>query len=126
MKMQNQILLAESESIVASDISQLIHQWGLGDTIVTRSDKHTCQIARDISPKLAIVDECLQGSEKAETTATYLNENYHIPVVFLANVNIKKIQERMQNHKSFYCLAKPFIQDELKDVLEMLIKTSKN
>lgn len=126
MKTQNQILLAESECIVASDIRQLIQSWGLGDTVITRSGKLTQKMAREIAPKLAIVDEGLRGEETAETTATYLNENCHIPVVFLANVDSQKIQERMQDHKSFYCLAKPFVQDELKEVLEKVIHSRKN
>ena len=126
MKIRNQILLAESESIVASDLKQLIQRWGLGETIVARSDKHTHQVAEKTSPRCARVDEGLWGVENGEETAAFLNENYQIPVIFLVNLESKKVQERRQNHQNFFCLAKPFVQDELKEVLEKIMNLQKN
>lgn len=126
MKLQNGILVAESECIVASDLKTLIRKWGYGEATVAKSETSTFEIANHENLNVAIVDEGLRGFHSGETTANRIHKEYNIPVIFLSTWGGNRLSEYAKKGKTFIHLNKPFQNDTLQDVLKKILDPNKN
>lgn len=126
MKLQNGILVAESESIVASDLKSLIRRWGYGEATVANSESSTFEIANHEILNVAIVDEGLRGDHSGEITANRIHSEYKIPVIFLSTWDGNRVIKGSKSDETFIQLAKPFQSDLLQDVLKKILDPNKN
>ncbi len=123
---QKGILVAESESIVASDLKSLIRKWGYGEAAIAKSEKITFEIASHEMLNVAIVDEGLHGSHSGEMTANRIHQEYKIPVIFLSTWDGNRMVQGKNIDDTFIHLNKPFQQDKLQHLLRKILKPNKN
>jgi len=121
MKNKPNILVAENERIVASDIKNLLIDWGYTEPLIAGSADQILKIVKKKRPDLVIIDNRLQGNKSGRQTAEILNEKYNIAVILLSDWFKESVQSLKKTVKSFYSIPKPFDSEELKSKIQLVL-----
>ena len=121
MSKRIKILVVEDERIVAEDIKKSLHYIGY-DVVGTAasSDEVFAILKRDI-PDLILMDVVIQGDNDGIETATLIDEEYDIPVVYLTAYSDQHTLERAKLTTPYGYLLKPFEPTELQTTIEIAL-----
>ena len=113
MKTEIKIAIVEDELIIAEKIKHILA--GIGYTIcdpVTNFDEALAMIVNE-KPDLLLLDVNLNGEKDGIDIARKVNEQYHIPYIFLTAYSDGATIERAKAVKPLAYLVKPFTKEEL-------------
>ena len=120
--MQNlKILIVEDDILIASDIKQLLTDWGY--TVVGCADnfEEAVSLFEQTQPDIALVDVQIVGEKDGVHTATAFNLLRRIPIIFLtAQADFQTVMRAKNAEPSAY-LLKPFDERHLHISLDLAI-----
>jgi DNA-binding NtrC family response regulator len=126
MALDSQILVAESNNIIATDIQCLLTNWGFNPPDIANSVDKTFESIKHRQPDLIVMGTKLKDNNDCLRLATWINKTYHVPIIVLVVWNDKDVQRQVRNLNSFYCLSEPFDVEELRSLVKKALKERRN
>jgi two-component system, cell cycle sensor histidine kinase and response regulator CckA len=115
----SKILVVEDETIVAMDIRQRLESMGYEVTSTVATGSATIEQASTNRPDLILMDIQIKGEVDGIETATQIQEQYAIPIIFLTANSDEKTLNRATRSAPFGYLLKPFEDKELHTTIEL-------
>ena len=118
MKKQTKIVLAESESIIAEDVANLVKTWGFDLLGRATSQDELMKFVKDYRPEVIIFDTLLKGKRDTCLIAQQIYKKYGASLVILGDRT--DLQDGKSLNRKFSWVAKPFKEDELKKAVKKM------
>ena len=115
------ILIVEDESIVAMDLSELLHGLGYQVVGVAGSGIEAIDAAMTLKPELILMDIHLRGTMDGIEAARVIGERMSIPIVFLTAHGDSTTVGRAMAASPHGYLVKPFDAEVLHRVVEVAL-----
>lgn len=120
------ILVVEDEMIIGAKVSMFLSELGYEVTgIIPRAEEALLQLEEN-APDIALLDIQLKGGLDGIALAKVLQQEYHIPVIFLTANSDDATFQRARETKPYAFLAKPFKKLDLQRALELTISLMAN
>ncbi len=121
MNSKAQIIIAESESIIAADIDLQIRSWGHSESMIARTKDQAIHIIEKWHPDLVIFDANLKGCGNGIDVVSQIYNQYNSAIIFLVDCLNSELEHYQTCNKSFYVIEKPFDKNELRLVVEIAL-----
>ncbi|MCD6116001.1 hypothetical protein J7K93_03210 [bacterium] len=118
MKKQTKIVLAESESIIAEDVANLVKTWGFDLLGRATTQDELMKFVKDYRPEVIIFDTLLRGKRDTSLIAQQIYKKYGTSLVILGDRT--DLQDGKSLNRKFSWVAKPFKEDELKKAVKKM------
>ncbi|MBD2411804.1 REC domain-containing diguanylate cyclase [Nostoc calcicola FACHB-389] len=115
------ILVVEDEKTLASNIKKNLQKLGYSVLEITESGEEAIQKVAENHPNIVLIDICLAGEINAVQLGDIIQNNFHVPVVYLIERSEYKILQKNQLIEPFSYILKPFIESDLHFVIEMAL-----
>ncbi|WP_414516894.1 diguanylate cyclase domain-containing protein [Nostoc sp. PCC 9305] len=115
------ILVVEDEKNIASNIRKSLQKLGYLVSEITESGEEVIKKVAETHPHLVLIDICLAGEINGLHVADIIQNNFHVPVVYLTEYSEYKTLHKNQLSEPFSYIAKPFIESDLHFVIEMTL-----
>ena len=115
------ILLVEDEGIVAQDLEETVTALGYQVVGVAGEGVQAVCMAQELRPQLIIMDVGLKGDIDGIQAAQLIQDNTHVPVIFLTGHRDVQTIERAVRTGPLAYLVKPFQEVELHSAIEVAI-----
>ena len=120
------ILVVEDEMITALDIKLRLEDFGYNVPGTIAYGEEAVKKADEFNPDLILMDIMLKGEMNGIEATKEIQKTKDIPIIFLtANTNKEIIENALKTTPSGY-ISKPFNDRELKYIIEIAIKKSKD
>lgn len=119
------ILIVEDEYIIAEDISSSLENMGYKVCGMAASGAKALEVAQSEQPDLVLMDIMLRGDKDGIETASTLQSDLGISVIYLSAYADDKVLERAKVTLPFGYLIKPFKDRELRAAIEMALYKDK-
>jgi signal transduction histidine kinase/DNA-binding response OmpR family regulator len=116
-----QILIVEDEALVAEDIKAHVQEMGFTVSNIISNGEDAISFLQHSQPDLILMDIVLTGELDGIDVAETINEQYHIPVVYLTAFTDKGKVERAQKTAPYGYLVKPFDERELRTTINIVL-----
>jgi two-component system, response regulator PdtaR len=124
-RQEKRLLIVEDEQILAVDLEAKLRKLGYETEGVARTGEEAVQLAQERVPDLVLMDVRLSGTMDGLEAARQIRETTGIPIVYLtAFADIFVQNPSIMQHPGM-CVAKPFHIRDLKDVIEIALRTAK-
>jgi len=117
----NKILIVEDEAVVSLDIARRLEKMGYEVLGRVASGEEAIALVQENLPDLVLMDINLQGDIDGIQTATKLNEEHNLPVIYLTAYAGESTLERAKESKPYGYILKPFKERELHAAIEIAI-----
>lgn len=120
------ILVVEDEMLIGAKVAMFLSELGYEVTgIMPRAEEALLQLEEN-APDIALLDIQLKGSMDGIALAQVLQQEHHIPVIFLTANSDDATFNRAKAAKPYAFLAKPFKKLDLQRALELTISLMAN
>jgi len=120
------IIVVEDEFTLAEDIALRLSKMGYSIAGTAASVDKALMIFDKNPIDLAILDIQLKGDRDGIDLATIINEQYHIPIIFLTSYAMSTIVERAKTVRPAAYMLKPFNDRQFKIAIEMALTNYSN
>lgn len=121
MNANAQILIAESNCIIAEDIDVLVRSWGYSDPKIARSATEVYHIIEKWHPDLVIINSKLKNCENILEVTNRITEKKNAAIILLVDGSNEKLERCERLFDFFYVIKKPFDRNELKLLLTIAL-----
>ncbi|MEH2106384.1 GGDEF domain-containing response regulator [Nostoc sp.] len=115
------ILIVEDEKILASNIRKSLQKLGYSVSEITNSGEEAIKKVAEIHPHLVLIDICLAGEIDGVHVVDIIQNQFHIPVVYLTEYSEYKTLHKNQLSEPYSYIVKPFIESDLHFAIEMTL-----
>ncbi|MEH2438044.1 MAG: diguanylate cyclase [Nostoc sp.] len=115
------ILVVEHEKILASNIKNSLQKLGYSVSEITKSGEEAIKKVAETHPHLVLIDICLSGEIDGVNVADIIQNNFHVPVVYLTETLEYKKLKKNQLNEAFSYIVKPFLESDLYLAIEMAL-----
>ncbi|MEH2070802.1 MAG: diguanylate cyclase [Nostoc sp.] len=115
------ILVVEDEKTQASNIRKSLQKLGYSVSDITESGEEAIKKVAETHPSLVLIDICLAVEINGMQLADIIQNNFHVPVVYLIDRYEYKILQKSQLSEPFTYIFKPLIESDLHFVIEMAL-----
>ncbi|MCC5644015.1 diguanylate cyclase [Nostoc sp. CHAB 5824] len=115
------ILVVEDEKILASNIRKSLQKLGYSVSEITKSGEEAIKKVAETHPHLVLIDICLAGEIDGVHVADIIQNQFHVPVVYLTDRSEYKTLHKNQLNEPFNYIVKPFIESDLHFAIEMAL-----
>lgn len=122
MRTPPRILIVEDESIVAFNLQQRLSHLGYDAPHVAASGQQCLDRVSDSQPDLVLMDIHIEGDMDGIETATRLNQDNPVPVIYLTAYSEDATLERARKTRPYGFLIKPFSERELHATIQMALE----
>lgn len=120
------ILIVEDEMIIGAKVSMFLTELGYEVTgMLPRAEEALLHLEEN-APDIALLDIQLKGNMDGIALAKILQDDYHIPVIFLTANSDDATFNRAKSAKPYAFLHKPFKKLDLQRALELTISLLAN
>ena len=113
------ILVVEGETIIGAKISMYLTDLGYEVTgIIPRGEEAVFHV-RENTPDIILMDINLKGSLDGIQTATLLQKEFDIPIIYLTANTDEATFARAKRTRPYACVSEPFKQLDFKHALEL-------
>jgi diguanylate cyclase (GGDEF)-like protein/PAS domain S-box-containing protein len=123
--MTDRILIVEDEKIISLDLKLRIERFGYTVVGTTTTGEEAIELAEKLRPDLILMDIMLAGELDGVETATTIQEQHDIPVIYLTAYSDEGTVERAQSTDPFGFVLKPFKERELYTTIKVAIHKSR-
>ena len=120
-----QILVVESESVVAADTQKTLQNLGYDVPSVACSGEAAIRKTQENKPDLVLMDIGLKGQMDGIEAAEQIRSRFNIPIVYLMGYVDDKTLERVKVTEPIGYIIRPFEARKLKIAMEMAIYKTK-
>ena len=113
------ILIVEDEALIAKTLARKLKRLGYTVNAIVSSSDSAIQEVNQHQPDLILMDIAIKGDKDGIETATIIQEDFHIPVVYLTAYADEGTIERASQTTCYGYLLKPFKEKELHATLTM-------
>ncbi len=114
---QRLILIVEDERLIARDIAMQLQDLGYDPVGPATTGEDAIEMAGRLRPQLVLMDVHLASAMDGIAAAQSIRSQYGIRSIFLSAFNAGATLERAKLADPFGYLAKPFMENELRDVI---------
>jgi len=107
------ILIVEDEVIIAMEIQIRLETAGFDVCGLASSGERAILLARDKKPDLILMDITLKGALDGLETATRIQAEKTVPVIFLSATDNRAVLQQIREHRLGVSLTKPFEEADL-------------
>ncbi len=115
------ILVIEDENIIGIDIKQRLNKLGYTVSVITNFGEDVIERISEAIPNLVLIDICLSGKINSIQIADIIQQQFNIPVLYLANSS----EEQRLNNNYFRehgdCILKHYNERELYAAIEIAL-----
>ena len=115
------ILLVEDEAIIARDLQRRLERFGYEVVDIADNGADALSLARQHRPTFVFMDIVIQGDMDGIETATALQQQMDVPIVFLTAHADEATIQRAKGAAPYGYLVKPFEDRELRTTVEMAV-----
>jgi diguanylate cyclase (GGDEF)-like protein/PAS domain S-box-containing protein len=115
------ILVVEDEKILASNIRKSLQKLGYSVSEITKSGEEAIKKVAETHPHLVLIDICLAGEIDGVRVADIIENQFHVPVVYLTDNSEYKTLHKNQLNDPFSYIVKPFLESDLHFAIEMAL-----
>jgi len=115
------ILVVEDEKILTSNIRKSLEKLGYSVSRITKSGEEAIKKVAETHPNLVLIDICLAREIDGVSVADIIQNDFHIPVVYLTESSEYKTLQKNQLSEPFSYIVKPFIESDLHLAIEMAL-----
>ncbi|MEH2156270.1 GGDEF domain-containing response regulator [Nostoc sp.] len=115
------ILIVEDEKILASNIRKSLQKLGYSVSEITNSGEEAIKKVAEIHPHLVLIDICLAGEIDGVHVVDIIQNQFHVPVVYLTEYSEYKTLHKNQLSEPYSYIVKPFIESDLHFAIEMTL-----
>lgn len=116
-----QILVVEDEKILASNIRKSLQKLGYSVSEITDSGEEVIKKVAETHPNLVLINIGLAGEIDGVDVADIIQNQFHVPVVYLTDSSEYKTLHKNQLSESFSYITKPFLESDLHFAIEMAL-----
>jgi two-component system NtrC family sensor kinase len=116
------ILIAEDETIVASDIQRALERQGYTVSAVVSSAREAIQRTAQTQPDLVLMDIALQGDPSGVEAGEQIWTQLQIPVIYLSAPDDEATAQVAEVARPFSHILKPLKDRELQVTVEMALR----
>jgi diguanylate cyclase (GGDEF)-like protein/PAS domain S-box-containing protein len=113
------ILVVEEEKTLASNIRKSLQKLGYSVSEITKSGEEAIKKVAETHPHLVLIDICLAGEVDGVDVADIIQNQFHVPVVYLTEHSEYKTLNKNQLSEPFSYIVKPLIESDLHFAIEM-------
>ena len=113
------ILVVEDETLVARDLEATLKKLGFEVSALCRTGEEALVAMQRFQPDVVLMDIQLEQGMDGVETATRLQADYRVPVIFLTAYADEPTLARARAAQPYGYLLKPFHQSELRSVIEL-------
>ncbi|MCC5609975.1 diguanylate cyclase [Nostoc sp. CHAB 5834] len=115
------ILVIEDEKILTSNIIKSLGKLGYSVSRITKSGEEAIKKVAETHPDIVLIDVCLAGEIDGIKVADTIQNNLHVPIVYLTESSEYKALQKNQLSEPFSYIVKPFIESDLHFAIEMAL-----
>jgi PAS domain S-box-containing protein len=115
------ILIVEDEAVTGMDIRRSLTDLGYSVCAIVTTGELAIRKAGELHPDLILMDIMLAGKMTGIEAAEIINQQYHIPVVYLTAYSDDSYLAKAKLTEPFGYILKPFRELELKTTIEMAL-----
>lgn len=115
------LLVVEDERIVALNLQQRLRTLGYEVAAVASSGAEAIEHAQRLAPDLVLMDIRIEGDLDGIETATRINSQRRVPVVYLTAHSEESTIERARQTAPYGYLLKPFSEREMHATIQMAL-----
>ena len=112
-------LIVEDNYLTATELARVLDGWSIETRCASRVSEAR-NLARELHPKLALVDINLAGGFEGLELARELQALYHSKIVFVTAYSVRDLMHRMSGAEHITVLFKPVEREVLSAVLSRL------
>ena len=117
------IMIVEDEFIIARNLKMMLEDLGYDPFEPVDTVKDAILLLENNQVDMAILDINLSGKHEGIEIGKYINDNIHIPFIYLtSNADKATVDEAKQTHPNAY-LIKPFTSDDIYAAIETAVST---
>ncbi len=117
----SRILLVEDEIIIALYIQNVLTKYGYQKTSIVSNGSDCLKLLKEDEYDLIIMDISIEGDMDGVETASIVNENYDIPLIFLTAYSDSDVLHKAKQANPYGYIIKPINAKELYAMVEMSI-----
>ncbi len=115
------ILIVEDELLIATNLKLILKDIGYEPLDPVGTKEEALRVLQETTPDIAILDINLQGKHDGIEIGSYIQQNLHIPFIFLtSNADKETIYAAKQVRPAAY-LIKPFSEDDIFAAIEVAV-----
>ena len=115
------ILIVEDDPFIAEDIRDLLAQVNYSVVGVAHSKAEACNLLRNKTPDIALLDINLGDNTDGIAIAEIINKEYKIPFLYLTSYSTKVILDKVKHTLPMGYIVKPFDEADLFTAIEIAI-----
>ncbi|NJL64453.1 MAG: diguanylate cyclase [Methylacidiphilales bacterium] len=115
------ILVVEDEKVLAVDIRNSLQKLGYTVPEITDSGEAAIKKVAETHPNLVLMDICLTGTIDAVQAGDIIQNNFHVPVLYLMEYAAQNNSHQNPSHELFSYILKPFAEKDLQIAVEMAL-----
>lgn len=119
---RRRILVVEDERLIARDIAMQLEELGYEALGPAFTAEKAIELARQLQPDLLLMDVHLGGAMDGIEAAQTIHTEIGSPIVFLSAFTDAANLERAKRLEPVGYLPKPFLENELRDVVAAAFK----
>lgn len=123
--MNKRILIVEDEYLIALDLKMTLIKLGFTVTAIVASGENAIEYAKTENPDLILMDINLETKMDGVDAATEIYSKFRIPIIFVTAYSDSKLIDRAKKAGSFGYMLKPYNQEELYAMIEMVLDKAK-
>ena len=122
----SQILVADGNGIIATDIQCMLTNWGFDTPALADSAHMTFDMIRHRKPDLIVMGTQLKDHKNSLQLATWINKTYRVPIIVFVVWIDQEAKNCIDHLKSFYCLSEPFDSENLRQLITKVLEKRRN
>ena len=116
------ILIVEDELLIANTLSHKLEKLGYKIVGIACSGADAIQRAGEMKPDLILMDIVIKGDIDGIETATIINQELDIPIIYTTAYADDETLERAENTGSYGYLLKPFKEREIHATIKIALR----
>jgi DNA-binding NtrC family response regulator len=126
MSNHSQILVADGNGIIGTDIQCMLTNWGYDSPALADSVDKTFDIIKHRKPDLIVMGTQLKDSKDCLRLATWISKTYRVPMIVFVVWIDREVKKYVNHLKSFYCLTEPFDSKTLRKLVNRALEKRRN
>lgn len=119
------ILIVEDEFVIALDLQKRLVSLGYKANDIVSNGKDAIRVAKKTKPDLILMDILIAGEMDGIETASEINKEMEIPIIYVTAYSDRAILERAKLTNSYGYVTKPYNERELISTIEIAMARSK-
>jgi CheY-like chemotaxis protein len=121
-----EILIIESDAMVALDLQRSLHALGHSAPVVVPTGEDAVRTALERPPSLVLSEVSLEGGISGIEAVEVIRSRHDVPIVYMTADSGQKTAESVNKSHHYGCLLKPFTVGQLKRAVEAAVRTWRN